>query len=147
MIPISRNVVVARLATPDKTAGSVNNPVVREEDGIRFNDKWLYEHLVDDPSGMAQRVFYWMRYDLIATKVRANSSDVWRDDKTMIDELSGKSSRLAPHDPNANPAIEPSNQHRPVSDFKGELGLGGYLQSEEELREAKPIPAFARRES
>ena len=147
MSSITRNVVVARLGTPDKTVGSVNNPVIREEDGIRFNERWLYEHLVDDPSGMAQRVFYWLRYDLVATKVRANKSDIWRDDTTLIDELSGKTPRLAPHDPTANPSIEPSNQYRAVSDFKGEIGLGGYLQSEEELREPKPIPAFARRES
>lgn len=145
MISISRNQVTARLGTPDKTAGSVNNPIIREEDGFRFNEKWLYEHLVDDPSGMAQRVFYWLRYDLLATKVRANKSDAWRDDTTLIDELSASSPRLAPHDP--NPSITPSNQYRAVSDFKGEIGLGGYLQSEEELREAKPIPAFARRES
>ena len=132
----SRNLVVERLGTPDKTEGSVNNPVVREEDGIRHNEKWIYEHLIDDPSGMPQRVIYWHRYDLVATRVRTNAGEPWRDDKTLVDELTDANPRLMRIDPENNPPIQPSNRHRPVSDFKDKIDLGGYIQSEDELRGA-----------
>ena len=132
----SRNVVVGRLGTPDRTEGSVNNPVVQEEDGIRFNEKWIYEHLVDDPSGMPQRAIYWHRYDLIATHVRANANEPWRDDQKLSEESGGANPRLMAIDPAHNPPIQPSNRHRPVSDFKDKIGLGGYVQSEDELRES-----------
>ena len=42
---------------PDEWEGSVNNPVTREEHGIRFNEKWIY-HLPDG----SLRLIYWHRY-------------------------------------------------------------------------------------
>jgi hypothetical protein len=132
----SRNVVVGRLGTPNHTDGSVNNPVIHEEDDTRHNERWIYDHLIDDPSGMPQRVIYWQRYDLVATRVRANSNETWRDDRTLIDELSKADPRLSEFDPANNPPIQPSNRYRPVSDFKDKIDLGGYVQSEDELRGA-----------
>lgn len=144
---VVRNVVVARLGTPDKTTGSVNNPIVFEEDGLRFNEKWVYLHLVDDPSGMPERVIYWHRYDLIATRVRENHGAQWRDDSTLVNELGNVSPRLSPQDPANNPPLTPRDPYRAVSEFKGKPGLGLYVQSEEELRKIEPAPALPFRKS
>lgn len=126
----ARNVVVGRLGTPDRTWGSVNNPITREEDGCLFNEKWEYDHLIDDPSGMPQRVIYWHRYDLVATRVRANASDQSRDDSTLAAELAKRDPRLSHLDPAANPPLQPRAPYRPVSEFKGNIDLGGYREDE-----------------
>jgi hypothetical protein len=43
---------------PDESTGSVNNPVTREEHGVRWNEKWVYL-LVDG----SRRLVFWHRYD------------------------------------------------------------------------------------
>jgi len=47
-----------RFGVPDEVEGSVNDPRTREENGVRWNEKWTYllEH------GDA-RIVYWHRYD------------------------------------------------------------------------------------
>ena len=47
-----------RWGEPDEGLGSVNDPRTREENGIRFNEKWIY-YL----AGGARRIVYWFRYD------------------------------------------------------------------------------------
>ncbi len=128
----ARNAVVARLGTPDRTSGSVNNPIIREEDGCRFNEKWEYDHLLDDPSGMPQRVVYWHRYDLVATRIRAAASEQWRDDSSLVTELAHADPRLSHLDLAANPRLQPSAPYRRVSEFKGKIDLGGYREGERE---------------
>jgi hypothetical protein len=47
-----------RFGLPDEIVGSVNDPRTREENGVRWNEKWIYrlEH-------GGERVIYWHRYD------------------------------------------------------------------------------------
>jgi len=47
-----------RFGLPTEQIGSVNDPRTREENGVRWNEKWVY--LL--PGG-ARRVVYWHRYD------------------------------------------------------------------------------------
>jgi hypothetical protein len=46
-----------RWGEPDAWTGSVNDPRTREENGIRFNEKWIYFL-----HGGDQRWVYWHRY-------------------------------------------------------------------------------------
>ena len=70
-----RNAIVAILGTPDRTEGSLDDPREREEDGVRFNEKWIYTHLHRDPAGAAMRAVYWMRYDFRGTAVRNSDTE------------------------------------------------------------------------
>ncbi len=47
-----------RFGIPDEVVGSVNDPRTYEENGVRWNEKWIYrlEH-------GASRIVYWHRYD------------------------------------------------------------------------------------
>ena len=47
-----------RFGLPDEQIGSVNDPRTREENGVRWNEKWVY--LL--PGG-GRRLVYWHRYD------------------------------------------------------------------------------------
>jgi hypothetical protein len=47
-----------RFGLADEVAGSVNDPRTREENGVRWNEKWIYR-LEDRET----RVIYWHRYD------------------------------------------------------------------------------------
>jgi hypothetical protein len=47
-----------RWGIPDQSEGSVNNPRTREENGILFNEKWVYFL-----EGGGRRLVYWQRYD------------------------------------------------------------------------------------
>ena len=47
-----------RWCVPDDVVGSVNDPRTHEENGVRWNEKWIYR--LDDGS---ERVVYWYRYD------------------------------------------------------------------------------------
>src|SRR6266404_6270133 len=49
----ARNAIVAILGTPDRTEGSLDDPREREEDGLLFNEKWIYTDLHRDPGGAA----------------------------------------------------------------------------------------------
>jgi len=125
----THNSVAARLGTPDKTEGSLNDPLEREENGFHYNEKWTYLHLTDDPAGVPMRIVYWHRYDFVATVVRSSETEAWSVDTKLVDALAAEeSSRLPPLDPSHNPPVTPSNQYRPVSDFKGKADLGGRME-------------------
>ena len=47
-----------RWGVPDDVVGSVNDPRTHEENGVRWNEKWIYRR--DDGE---ERVVYWHRYD------------------------------------------------------------------------------------
>lgn len=60
-----RNQVVQRWGTPHSTVGSVNEPREREEQGHRYNEKWVYRLTATTPDEPIERVIYWLRYDLV----------------------------------------------------------------------------------
>lgn len=151
---LTRDMVVWLLSTPDRTEGSVNDPRERQEHGIRFNEKWLYEEPADDPAGASARIVYWDRYDFAGTVVRTGKEGPWRVDHELEKAL--RSERLRSHytdrrspqelelglgqrdgrlyEVNSrNPAITPSNEYRPVSEFQGEPDLGGHIQTANKL--------------
>jgi len=78
--PIYRNLVVKFFGTPDATEGSVNEPRERQENGLRFNEKWTYRHPRHDPAGAVERVIYWRRYDYIASMIRTTAGGEWTTD-------------------------------------------------------------------
>ena len=123
----ARNAIVAILGTPDRTEGSLDDPREREEDGVRFNEKWIYKHLRRDPAGATMRTVYWMRYDFRGTAVRNSNDEPWRPDTALIEAAATRDGRLPPLDPSRNPALEPSNEYRPASILK-DGGLGGGVQ-------------------
>ena len=81
----ARNAIVAILGTPDRTEGSLDDPREREEDGVLFNEKWIYTHLHRDPAGAAMRTIYWMRYDFRGTAVRNSDAEPWRADTALVE--------------------------------------------------------------
>jgi hypothetical protein len=108
----ARNAIVAILGTPDRTEGSLDDPREREEDGVRFNEKWIYTHLRDDPAGVAMRTVYWMRYDFRATAVRNGEAEPWRPDSALVEAAAKRNDRLPPLDPSLNPPVAPSTQEK-----------------------------------
>lgn len=64
---MTRNLVVRRWGTPQATVGSVNEPRVKEENGVRFNEKWVYREPLGDQRRPRERVVYWDRYDFVAS--------------------------------------------------------------------------------
>ena len=124
----SRNAIVAILGTPDRTEGSLDEPRTREENGVRFNERWLYTHLRDDPSGAPMRVVYWCRYDFRGTFVRNSEDTAWRPDQALIEAAQQHDSRLPALDQSANPPVRLPAPHRPASDFAGKADLGGMIQ-------------------
>ncbi len=127
----SRNAIVAILGTPDRTQGSLDEPRAREENGVRFNERWLYTHLRHDPAGAAMRVVYWMRYGFRATFVRDSEDAPWRPDQALIEAAAHHDPRLPPLDHSRNPPLKPSAEYRPTSDFAGKADLGGGIQEED----------------
>ena len=114
--------------TPDHTKGSLNSPIELEDKGIRFNEQWNYDHLDADPAGVTMRTIYWHRYDFVGTVIRAGESEPWRPDTKLAEALAAEeSNRLPPLDPSHNPPVTPSNEYRPVSEFKGKPDLGGHM--------------------
>jgi hypothetical protein len=126
----ARNAIVALLGTPDRTEGSLDDPREREEDGVRFNEKWIYTHLRRDPAGAAMRAVYWMRYDFCGTAVRNSDAEPWRPDTALVEAAAKRDARLPRLDPALNPPLEPGAGYRPASDFTGVSPLGGELQDE-----------------
>lgn len=124
----SRNAIVAILGTPDRAEGSLDDPREREENGVRFNERWLYTHLHDDPAGAAMRVVYWTRYDFRGTFVRNSEDTPWRPDQALIEAAARRDPRLPPLDRSHHQPIGPSAEYRPVSDFEGPADLGGGIQ-------------------
>lgn len=64
---LTRNDIVRLFGTPDRTVGSVNEPRLKTEHGIEFNEKWVYDKPANEPSRPRERVVYWQRYDLVGT--------------------------------------------------------------------------------
>jgi hypothetical protein len=128
---ITRNLVVARLGTPDKTEGSLNDPVEREENGIHFNEKWIYSHLHDDPAGAAQRTIYWHRYDFTGTLVRMAGDTAWRADTTLAEWSDRGADRLALVD-SRHSALSGNPHYHPASEVRDELDLGGYIEGKKD---------------
>ncbi|MGH7913339.1 MAG: hypothetical protein ACREPW_01640 [Candidatus Binataceae bacterium] len=124
----ARNAIVAILGTPARTEGSLNDPCEREEDGVRFNEKWIYSRLHRDPAGAAMRTIYWMRYDFRGTVVRNTDAEPWRPDTALVEAATKRDDRLPPLDPSLNPPLTPSVEYRPASQFKGKSDLGGGVQ-------------------
>ena len=85
--PILRNAVVKFFGTPDRTEGSVNEPREREEQGMRFNEKWTYAHPLHDPSDAVERVIYWRRYDFVGSMIRRATGGEWVPDGGLVDAL------------------------------------------------------------
>ena len=59
---ITRNLIVQCWGMPDVTIGSVNEPREGEENGVSFNEKWIYRNVGGDPRTPRQRIVYWRRY-------------------------------------------------------------------------------------
>jgi hypothetical protein len=127
--PVTRNSVVSLLGTPHEVEGSLNDPVEREEPGIHFNEKWIYQDLGNDPAGVPNRVIYWHRYDFVATMVRANDSEDWRPDTKLIEAAKTANARLAMVSDH-HPAYPVNSRYRPVSKPQDWRDLGGYMQDE-----------------
>ncbi len=131
--PIRRNTIVALLGTPDRTEGSLNDPRLYDENGMRFNEKWIYSHLTADPAGVPMRTIYWWRYDFVGTVVRAGADEAWRPDARLAEAVAKADTRLVPLDPSRNPPLTPSNQHRPASECSGASDLGGHREGDDSL--------------
>ena len=127
MTRITRNAVVELLGTPDRTEGSLNSPLEREENGIRFNEKWVYEQLPSDPAGVPMRTVYWHRYDFIGTMVRETAEADWRSDTTLEAAISGISHRMAEVG-DEHRVLEMNQRYRAVSEVKDARDLGGYVK-------------------
>ncbi len=131
--PLRRNAIVALLGTPDRTEGSLNDPRLYDENGMRFNEKWIYAHLSADPAGVPMRIIYWWRYDFIGTVIRASADEPWRPDTQLAEALAGADPRLVPLDPASNPPLTPSNRYRPASECAGPTDLGGHREGDDSL--------------
>jgi hypothetical protein len=128
---VTRNVVVTLLGTPDQTEGSLNSPIELEEQGLHFNEKWIYTHLRDDSSGAPMRVIYWHRYDFIDTLVRNSSDAEWRSDTTLSEAATSGVSRIAGVRDEHEPLPGNRNYH-PASDVRDAQDLGGYIEGKED---------------
>ena len=137
--PVTRNSVVRLLGTPHAIEGSLNDPVEREEFGIRYNEKWSYEGLGDDPAAVPNRVIYWHRYDFIGTLVRANDREQWSHDAKLIEAADTIKARLSAIDDHHR-AYPANGRYRPVSKPEDWRDLGGYIQDERGRRIGKNEP-------
>ncbi|MBF6561053.1 MAG: hypothetical protein IVW56_12245 [Candidatus Binataceae bacterium] len=126
---VMRNAVVALLGTPDRTEGSLNSPVEREEHGLVYNEKWSYTHLVSDPAGVPMRMVYWHRYDFVATIVRGGPNEAWRTDTQLAEKATSVPDRLAPLN-DRHASITPSGLYHPASDVQDAQDLGGYIMGQ-----------------
>ena len=67
---VSREHVWSLLGAPTDQLGSVNDPRTHEEQGVRWNEKWIYRDGRD-----VVRVVLWNRYDFLgAFRVRSDGS-------------------------------------------------------------------------
>jgi hypothetical protein len=93
---VTRNLIVLALGTPDVTIGSVNEPREREEQGLRFNEKWIYRRGKRDPRRPHERHIYWHRYDFVAAMMMDESGNLSREDVTAL--VAGLDDRAFHHD-------------------------------------------------
>ena len=69
---LDRGRVWQLLGAPTDQEGSVNDPRLREEYGVRRNEKWIY---LGEDGQSVDRVVLWNRYDLAgAFRVRPDGS-------------------------------------------------------------------------
>lgn len=131
--PVRRTPIVELLGTPNRTEGSLNDPRLYDENGLRFNEKWIYTGLTHDPAGVPMRIIYWWRYDFVGTVVRAHADESWRPDTRLAEAVANSDARLAPIDSANNPPLTPSNQHRPASRCEDPSDLGGHREGDDIL--------------
>jgi len=125
--PVTRNVVVTLLGAPDHTEGSLNSPIELEEHSLHFNEKWIYTHLRDDPSGAPMRVIYWHRYDFVGTLVRNSADAEWRADNALIEAAMSGNSRLATVR-DQHESLPGNRNYHTASDVRDAHDLGGYIE-------------------
>jgi hypothetical protein len=53
------------LGEPADQEGSANDPVEREEQGLRWNEKWIYRAEASGRGGRPRRVVLWNRADFV----------------------------------------------------------------------------------
>jgi hypothetical protein len=128
-----RNAIVAILGTPDRTEGSLDDPREQEENGVRFNEKWIYRNLQSDVAGATMRIVYWRRYDFRGTFVRNSDDEPWRPDAKLVEAAVNRDSRLPELDPSRHPPVRPRSRYRPASEFLGKADLGGGFQEAETI--------------
>ena len=58
---LDRGRVWKLLGAPTDQEGSVNDPRLREEQGVRWNEKWIYR---GEDGRSVERIVLWNRYDL-----------------------------------------------------------------------------------
>ena len=64
----SRGDVWRRLGAPDDQIGSVNDPRSQEEQGLVWNEKWVYlERSSGDGEARVARVVLWNHYDFVGS--------------------------------------------------------------------------------
>jgi hypothetical protein len=68
---ITHALVRERFGEPDLWEGSVNDPRTRDENGVRWNEKWVW--LLPDG---ARRIVYWHRYDFRGALRESASGEV-----------------------------------------------------------------------
>ena len=69
---LDRGRVWKLLGAPTDQEGSVNDPRMRDEHGVRFNEKWIYR---GEDGESVERVVLWNRYDLAgAFRLRPDGS-------------------------------------------------------------------------
>ena len=92
--PITRNLLVQCWGTPQTTVGSVNEPREMEENGVSFNEKWIYRSAQADARHPRERLVYWHRYDFVASiVVDADGRLVTEDVAVLLAGLSDRSYR------------------------------------------------------
>ena len=70
-LPLTHHQARERWGMPDACQGSVNDPRSSEENGVRHNEKWIYQL----PDG-GRRLIYWQRYDCLAVLLEAADGSV-----------------------------------------------------------------------
>ncbi len=60
-----------RWGLPDASSGSVNDPRTRVENGVRYNEKWIY--FLQDGT---KRLVYWHRYDCRGLRIEHRDGTV-----------------------------------------------------------------------
>jgi len=87
---LTRNDVVRLFGTPSETLGSVNEPRQQHENGIQFNEKWVYERPKGEPSRPKARVIYWQRYDFLASeRIERDGHRVQESEAELLARLDG----------------------------------------------------------
>ncbi len=83
-VPVVRNQVVQCWGTPQVTVGSVNEPREMEENGHRFNEKWVYRLSPISPDQPSERIIYWQRYDFVGACLVTKGGTVTKEDVGRI---------------------------------------------------------------